>query len=66
MSSTTPGGLKRRVKGAHAVSTTPTIINRRASETSSDAGEPNRTDVFRFLTGFQGAGDNKTTNGESK
>jgi hypothetical protein len=53
------------VKGASAISTTPTVINRRAAETASDSTEPNRTDVFRFLTGFQGAGDNKT-NGESK
>jgi signal transduction histidine kinase len=63
---TTASGLKRRVKGANAVSTTPTVINRRAPESSADAAEPNRTDVFRFLTGFQGSGDNNPTNGESK
>jgi signal transduction histidine kinase len=61
---TTSSGLKRRVKGANAIQTTPTVINRRAAETPADSGEPNRTDVFRFLTGFQGASDK--TNGESK
>jgi signal transduction histidine kinase len=61
--SSTSGGLKRRVKGASAMNTTPTVINRRAAETA-DSTEPNRTDVFRFLTGFQGANENTTNNGD--